>query len=124
MPLETWSSLAAQIPVVVVFSAIVGYMLKTFLAHIDAQEVRSQQFVKDLTERNTAALERLTDAICGDLDAVAERLQDHVSMAIGHDAFVRTAFKERFGREVMQDAEQAGIIAAAASRVKKPEGKP
>jgi hypothetical protein len=117
MPEATWLNLAIQIPVVVVFALIVFTMLKMFLAHMLASDIRSQAFIKEQREANNraitemgvsnrVALERLTDSICAELEKINEKLVDEVIMDVGHDAFVRTAFKERFGNTVIQQAEK------------------
>ena len=143
---DVWLSLAIQIPVVLLFCIFMGYIVRLFLSHIDAQEERSRLFIKEQREANNAsviqitnthaeavkalalqnavavrevaaehktAMERLTDGIRDDLNGIAVCLSDINAQSVGHDAFVRTAFKERFGMATMGNAEAAAQVAEA-----------
>lgn len=124
MPAETWTAIASQIPVVVVFAAIMIKITAMFLAHLSAVEERSKAFIKEQREANNAALDRITDRVCGDLDTVMSRLNDLSTLDIGHDAFVRTAFRERFGPVIMAQAEQASAVAEARAEARVQGGNP
>jgi hypothetical protein len=121
---DVWLSLAIQIPVVLLFCIFMGYIVKLFLAHATEQEERSRAFIKEQRESNNEAikdmaaahrdtLERLTDSLSQELSCLADKLQDMSEKHAGHDAFVRTAFRERFGMATMTNAEQAAETAAA-----------
>jgi len=149
MPADVWISIATQIPVVLLFCIFMGYIVRLFLSHINAQEERSRLFIKEQREANNVtvehitnthaeavttlalqnalavkevavehkdAMERLTDGIREDLNGIASCLSMINSQNIGHDAFVRTAFKERFGTSTMSNAEQAAQVAEAQKR--------
>ena len=121
---DVWLSLAIQIPVVLLFCIFMGYIVKLFLAHATESEDRSRAFIKEQRDSNNEALkdmaaahrdtlERLTDSLSKELVCIVDKLQDMSERHVGHDAFVRTAFRERFGAAAMINAEQASETAAA-----------
>ena len=125
MDAQAWISVAVQIPVVVVFSFIVFTMLRMFLEHIDKSEVRYQNFIKNQADESGAAIrelatttrvaiERLTDSMADDMHCISNRLNELVILDVAHDAFVKTSFKERFGKEAVVKAEEAANGAAQA----------
>ena len=128
-----WESLAIQIPVVLVFCLFMGFIVKLFLKHISDQEERYRNFVKEQREANNdavkdlastqqTALERLADTMAAQLRCITEQMRELSHDAVSHDAFVRTAFKERFGMATMTSAEQAGEEARRAAERKTQQG--
>lgn len=127
MPADVWLSIATQIPVVLLFCAFMGYVVKLFLTHINAVEARSQAFIqaqreanneatKELATEHRAAIVRLTDSLCKEMDGISSTLAHMNAANIGHDTYVRTAFKERFGLGVMSNAESAASVAEAQAK--------
>jgi hypothetical protein len=168
---DVWLQIATQIPVVLLFCIFMGYIVKMFLGHINSQEDRSRDFikeqrkannetvlsvaqvhseavkdlasstaitvkdlastnaaaVKDLASTNAAALKdlslqhkedmtQLTTGIRDDLTGIAACLSNMNAAEVGHDAFVRTAFVERFGAATMSNAEAAAKVAEAQAK--------
>jgi len=116
MPETSWASLAIQIPIVVLFSYVMLRTQDRFLKHLDDAEQRSKTFIKEQREENNKALENLTVRMCEQFDAVDKRLDTLIMMDVSHDAFVRTSFKERFGKEVADEADRAAKEAMEARR--------
>lgn len=106
----TWESLAIQIPVVLVFSAIVYVIIKMFLAHIEESDRRTQAFldiqqkksdatIAVLTESHKQSLQRITDSLCAKLNITEQSIsQLRIEMA-GHDAFVQSTIKNHISAE-------------------------
>jgi hypothetical protein len=113
-----WMQLAIQIPVVLVFSVALGYIIKMFLAHIASSEERSKAFIKeqreannkavnDLAEVTRASMERLTDSLCSKVDILDDGIYRLRIESASHDAFVKTSFRERFGSAVADNAQRS-----------------
>jgi len=81
-------------------------MQDRFLKHLDDSEIRSKTFIKEQREENNQALRDLTERMCEQFDHMDKRLDMLTVLDVSHDAFVRTSFGERFGREPMARAEQ------------------
>lgn len=110
-----WENLAIQIPVVLVFSGVIYLVIKMFLAHITSSETRSQNFIEQQRAKNDEAvgdlaviqkqsMERLTDILCEKVETNGQMLARLRIEAAGHDAFVRTSFKERFSQGTVTNA--------------------
>ena len=130
---ELFQSLAREFPSLALFSVVMFVTIKMFLDHLKNQESSSRQFIKEqreannaaissLAEKNAAAIRELTtdqrasidkwsSALCADLDKLAAGVHELILIEVGHDAFVRTSFKERFGPAVTDRAEQAAKAA-------------
>lgn len=119
---DVWVSLAIQIPVVLLFCVFMGYIVKLFLDHINASEARAQTFIKEQRESNNAvikalgednreALKEMSQAFREETNTICGKLGELLQIEVGHDAFVRTSFKERFGATITGQAEQASLEA-------------
>jgi hypothetical protein len=137
MPTELLGTLASELPALVLFSIVIFAMLRAFLQHLKEQSAISQQFikeqreenneatrvlaetnaaaVKDLTTAQNVALTRLSDTLCAQVARVSDGLHALTILNVGHDAFVRTSFRERFGpaatEKAQRDAEAAEVDA-------------
>ena len=122
MPSDQIMTLLFQVPLVGVFCVIVFVMLKMFLSHLKDQSAESRSFIKEQREANNTALqtmatehraglEGLTKAVCQELETISAKLSAVHLLEVGHDAFVRVSFRERFGMTAMGNAEQAATAA-------------
>lgn len=125
MPSDQIMTLLFQVPLVGVFCVIVFVMLKLFLAHIDKQSSENRAFIKEQRDANNAALqtmatehrlglENLSKSLCTELETISSKLNAIHLLEAGHDAFVKTAFRERFGMTTMSSADQAAAAAETA----------
>jgi UDP-2,3-diacylglucosamine pyrophosphatase LpxH len=126
---ELLQTLAKELPALVLFAAVMFITVKLFLDHLTKQEETSRQFIKEQREANNQAISLLADkhsaairdlmndqratidkwssSLCADLDKLAAGVHELILIEVGHDAFVRTSFKERFGPATTERAEEA-----------------
>jgi len=107
MPEASWVNLAIQIPIVALFAYVMLRMQDRFLKHLDDAEERSKAFFKEQREESNQALRDLTERMCDQFDQMDKRLNTLTVLNVGLDAFVRTSFGERSGRDATARANQA-----------------
>jgi hypothetical protein len=130
---ELLQTLAKELPALVLFAGVMFVTIKAFLDYLKSQEADSRQFIKEQREANNQAISQLADkhaaairdlmndqratidkwssSLCADLDKLAAGVHELILIEVGHDAFVRTSFKERFGPATAERAEEAAKAA-------------
>ena len=137
MATEILDKIAGELPALVLFSIVIFAMLRAFLLHLKEQSAISQEFIREqreenneatrlLAEANATAVRELTasqsqaithmsDTLCAQIARVTDGLHALTILNVGHDAFVRTSFRERFGPQIVDRAEQAAEAAEVAA---------
>ena len=137
MATEILDKIAGELPALVLFSIVIFAMLRAFLLHLKEQSAISQEFIREqreenneatrlLAEANATAVRELTasqsqaithmsDTLCAQIARVTDGLHALTVLNVGHDAFVRTSFRERFGSPVADHAQHAAEAAEVAA---------
>jgi hypothetical protein len=137
MPTELLGTLANELPALVLFSIVIFAMLRAFLQHLKEQSAISQAFikeqreenndatralaesnataVKDLTKVQNEALTHMSDSLCAEVSRVVASLHALTILNVGHDAFVRTSFRERLGAQAADRAQREAEAAEVAA---------
>ena len=126
---QIWETIVSQIPVVALFAIIELKILDIFFKHLEDQEKRAAENLKEqrtandkaletLTTATTAAMGRMTDELCREMSAVVQgynAVRDDVGdlarFQAAHDTYVRTVHRERYSPKAVREAEAAAMVA-------------